>query len=54
LGQFIKKLIINLKDKQTALETVKSYIDLHGKEYVCLGFYEYWLKEKEEGRIDRI
>jgi hypothetical protein len=46
LSRFIQSLIINLKDKQIALETVKSYIDLHGKESVCLRFYEYWLQRK--------
>jgi len=58
---FIKKTFYSvcqcvspIKDKQTALETVKFYIDLHGKESVCLRFYEYWLKEKEKGRIYRI
>jgi len=49
-----KDWILNIEDKQKALETVKTYIGLHGNEYVCLRFYEYWLKEKEEGRIYRI
>ncbi|KHD08393.1 hypothetical protein PN36_13355 [Candidatus Thiomargarita nelsonii] len=53
LSKFIKSLIVNSQDEQAALNMVKSYIQLQGKEYVCLKFYQYWLKEKQEGRIDR-
>ncbi|OQY46765.1 MAG: hypothetical protein B6247_27290 [Candidatus Parabeggiatoa sp. nov. 2] len=54
LSQFIHALVLKIKDKQAVLETLKLYTELHGQEYVCFKFYEYWLTEQEEGRIDRI
>ncbi len=54
LSHFVQALVQKIQDKQLILETLRLYIELHGQEYVCLKFYEYWLKEQEEGRIDRI
>jgi uncharacterized protein (TIGR02646 family) len=53
LGKFIQQLIINSQDEKAALETLKYFIKFNGNEYVCLNFYHYWLKEKQEGRINR-
>jgi hypothetical protein len=53
LSQFIQALVQQIQDKSIILETLKLYIELHGQEYLCLKFYEYWLKEQEEGRINR-
>ncbi len=52
-SKLIQQLIINSKNETAALETLKYLIELHGNEYVCLKFYHYWLKEKQEGRINR-
>lgn len=49
LSKFIKEIIVKNKDEQAALDLVNFYITLHGKEYVCLKFYQYWLKEKKRG-----
>ena len=54
LSQFIHALVQKIQDEQVILETLKLYIALHGQEYVCLKFYEYWLQEQKAGRIDRI
>ncbi|MFK5970811.1 MAG: HNH endonuclease [Candidatus Marithrix sp.] len=45
LSKFIQKIIVSGKDKQAALDMVKSFIELNGNEYVCLKFYQYWLQE---------
>lgn len=53
LSKFIQQLIINSQDENAALETLKYFIEFNGNEYVCLKFYDYWLKENQEGRINR-
>jgi hypothetical protein len=54
LSQFIHTLVLKMKDQLAVLEILKLYTELHGQEYVCFKFYEYWLTEQQEGRIDRI
>jgi len=53
LSKFIQQLIINSKDEQAALDTLNFFIEAKGNKFVCLMFYQYWLKEKQEGRINR-
>ncbi|GBC63978.1 HNH endonuclease [Desulfonema ishimotonii] len=49
IRSFIKDLVLN----ETPKCTIAHYIKLHGREYICWKFYEYWCEEKEAGRIDR-
>ena len=49
LSDLIKELVQHNVSKYFTIKI----IDLYGYEYVGLKFYEYWLKEKEEGRINR-
>jgi uncharacterized protein (TIGR02646 family) len=50
LSNFIKKLVANYPNAQ---ELVNDYINLHGYEFICKNFLEYWQNEKNAGRINR-
>jgi uncharacterized protein (TIGR02646 family) len=51
LSRFVRALVQQIQDQQLILETLKLYTELHGQEYVCMKFYEYWITEREQGRI---
>ncbi|ETR68475.1 MAG: hypothetical protein OMM_04539 [Candidatus Magnetoglobus multicellularis str. Araruama] len=49
----LSELIKELVQHNVSESLIIRIIDLYGYEYVGLKFYEYWLREKEEGRINR-
>jgi uncharacterized protein (TIGR02646 family) len=47
ISHLIKELVLLSAPEST----IQAQIAVLGHEYVCWKFYEYWLREKEEGRI---
>lgn len=50
LSKFIQEIVKNSANPE---DIVQSYINLSGFAFISLKFLDYWLEEKEAGRIDR-
>jgi len=52
-----EKISLHIKDLvllNASKNTIDNFADLHGYEFLCNEFYNYWIEEKKEGRIVRV